>query len=126
MDGFKTVPGMVLMVAGTWLVLEDLSLVQFELYRGGGEIPPPPRYNSNCTKESPPVQARCQRPLKTIKTVPGTVLNTPTPRTLKHQLSPCVDCQSVLARTPGSNFGKDDAQTGEVAVTFAAPKRQRW
>ena len=40
--GFKTVPGMVLMVAGTWLVLEDLSLVQFELYRGGGGKPPPP------------------------------------------------------------------------------------
>ena len=40
--GFKTVPGTVLMVAGTWLVLEDLALVQFELYRGGGEIPPPP------------------------------------------------------------------------------------
>ena len=39
MGGFKTVPGTVLMVAGTWLVLEDLSLVQFELYRG--EIPPP-------------------------------------------------------------------------------------
>ena len=29
------------MVAGTWLVLEDLSLVQFELYLGGGEIHPP-------------------------------------------------------------------------------------
>ena len=26
----------------------------------------------------------------TIKTVPGTVLNPPTPRTLKHQLSPSV------------------------------------
>ena len=35
--GFKTVPGTVLMVAGTWIVLEDLSLVQFELYRGGGQ-----------------------------------------------------------------------------------------
>jgi hypothetical protein len=28
------------MVAGTSLVLEDLSLVQFELYRGGGDFPP--------------------------------------------------------------------------------------
>ena len=42
MGGFKTVPGTVLMVAGTWLVLEDLSLVQFELYRGGGGNPPSP------------------------------------------------------------------------------------
>ena len=32
--GFKTVPGTVLMVAGTCLVLEDLALVQFELYPG--------------------------------------------------------------------------------------------
>ena len=30
-------PGTVLMVAGTWLVLEDLALVQFELYQGGGQ-----------------------------------------------------------------------------------------
>ena len=28
--------------AGTWLVLEDLSLVQFELYRGGGQNLHPP------------------------------------------------------------------------------------
>ena len=40
--GFKTVPGTVLMVAGTWLVLEDLSLVQFELYRGGVQNLHPP------------------------------------------------------------------------------------
>ena len=30
------------MVAGTWLVLEDLSLVQFELYRGGVQNLHPP------------------------------------------------------------------------------------
>ena len=29
-------------VAGTWLVLEDLSLVQFEFYRGGGQNLHPP------------------------------------------------------------------------------------
>ena len=42
LGGFKTVSGTVLMVAGTWLVLEDLSLVQFELYRGGGQNLHPP------------------------------------------------------------------------------------
>ena len=35
LGGFHPVPG-------TWIVREDLSLVQFELYRGeGGESPPP-------------------------------------------------------------------------------------
>ena len=35
LGGFHPVPG-------TWIVREDLSLVQFELYRGGCRIRPPP------------------------------------------------------------------------------------
>ena len=45
---------------------------------------PVPWYNSNCTKEMSS---------RTIQ-VPGTGWNPPTPRPLKHQLSPCVESRA--------------------------------
>ena len=55
--GFKTLPGTVLMVAGTWLVLEDLSpRYNLKFYRwGGGESAPP------LTPETPTPSVRGER-----------------------------------------------------------------
>ena len=63
--------------------------------QGLGGFHPVPWYNSNCTKE---------RSSRTIQ-VPGTAWIPSSPRPLKHQLSPCVDCDKVRPSSPGGNSG---------------------
>ena len=82
-----------------------------------------PRYNSNCIKERS--SSTIQVPA-TIKTVPGTVLNPPTPRTLKHQLSPSVDLATISSVTSldsesfSVSFGKFCCRVG-VGRAHTAP-----